>query len=925
MTNYEKIFLSPHSHIDITWWDKPEVCQKRLLEIIDRVIYLSEKYPHFRFSLETTSPLHFYLQDFPQKKDIIKKLIENNNLEISGLYVSAISDILLDEGIIRNLYLGKKYLLDTLNYDVDFVKEEDVPGHSWQLPQILKSAGIKYLKISRGPQGIFNWCAKNDDKILTCLINYGQIAQKRQKNVESIIQSIKKFLETSYNLHQIKYPYILLPVGDDMEVPEEKLTQVIDIWNREFKSPEIIFGNFHEFMKEIEHFEHKTLKGDIPNIWSGIATMEEMVVSDLLEGERILKPAEIFSTLSYILGNNYPQDEISECYRKSLLVSDHNWGARDKDHFGEEGDKYKWNLAQEVKHLSQKVLYNSLKNICAKISFKEEGTPVVVFNSGNFKRDDIVEIELRSSPLLMGGAGHPSEGWVGEGGKEGTTSYYILKDSVGEALPYQFEDNKMVFVARDVPPLGYKTYYLHKSGENNPPTHPSDGYPAPFNKGVRGGGFTDKNKIENKFYKVEIASSGIKKLYFKDIKKDFSKSVNLITSMDKDLIIDLLKPKLPRFILKFILPFIQKIAAVILRLKFTTGELWATTGRLKPAPEGFYEKEVVEGVGETFEIGKEIFKSSKYKDEIYKGKDGPVRKSIISQSKFIDESKKQTEIVLYDEISRIDYNISINWCGREKTIVSLALPFNIKDAETFIDIPFCLYKLGEEVSGFWDDPENVLGFKARGIQDFIDISNKEYGITLSSSWPCFDFTFFPNCNLMYSDNFSAFFFGDFYLKRGEHKFKFSLCPHKKNAIESRVWKYGKNLNFPLIGYLPEKKNVSNLLPDSFSFVEISDENIIVSCIKKEENGNNLIIRFYEIEGRESEILIKFNLEILSIWLCDVLENEKGKLKVVDNAVNPVRDPVLIHMLLGKTFSNGVKIKVKPYTIYTIKVETMKIF
>lgn len=863
MTNYKKIFLSPHSHIDITWWDKPEVCRERLLEIIDKIIYLSSKCPHFRFSLETTYPIDVYLQKFPQKKDTIKKLVENNNLEIGGLYVSAIGDILLDEGIIRNLYFGKKYLLNTLNYKVNFVKEEDVPGHSWQLPQILKSAGIKYLKISRGPQGIFNWCAKNDDQILTCLINYGQIAQKRQKNIEGIIRAIKKFLETSYNLHQIKYPYILLPVGDDMEVPEEKLIEVINTWNREINSPEVIFGNFSEFMKEIEHFEHKTLKGDIPNIWSGIATMEEMVVSDLLEGERILKSAEIFSTLSYILGNNYPQDEISSCYRKSLLVSDHNFGARDKDYFGEEGDKYKWNLAKEVKESSQKVLYNSLKNICTKISFKEEGTPVVVFNSGNFKRDDIVEIEIKKGD-------------------------YILKDNAGEALPYQFEDNKMVFAVRDVPPLGYKTYYLHKAGEQ-----------IEWGAEIK----IDKNKIENKFYKVEITSSGIKKLYFKDIKKDLSKSVDLITSMDKDLIINLLKIKLPKFILKFILPFIQKIFSVILRLKLTTGELWAITGRLKPAPEGFYEKEVVEGVGEEFEIGKKIFKSSKYKDEIFKDKDGPVRKSIISKSKFIDESKKQVEIVLYDEISRIDYNISINWCGREKTIVSLALPFNIKDAETFIDIPFCLYKLGEEASGFWNDPENVLGFKARGIQDFIDISNKEYGITLSSSWPCFDFTFFPNCNLMYSDNFSAFFFGDFYLKKGEHKFKFSLYPHKKNAIESKVWKYGKNLNFPLIGYLPERKKISNLLLDEFSLCEVSDENIVVSCIKKEENGDNLIIRFYEIEGKESETLIKFNLEILSAGLCDVLENEKEKLELVDNAV---------------------KIKVKPYTIYTIKVETRKI-
>lgn len=866
MNKYKKIFLSPHSHIDITWWDRPEVCEERLREIIERIIYLSNKYPHYKFSLETTYPVYLYLQKFPEKKEEIKNLIENKNLEIGGFYVSQISDLCSEELIVRNLYYGKKYLKDELNYTVDFVKEEDVPGHTYQLPQILSSAGIKYLKISRGPQGIFYWVSKNNRRVLTCLIDYGAIAQKRQKDRESILRAIKRFIENSYSIHNIKYPYIFLPCGDDMEVPDEKIIEAIYFWNKNLKSPEVIFGNFNEFMKEIENFPHKILKGDIPNIWAAIATFESEIVQDFLKAERELNISEEISAILYIFGEIYPQQKISNSYRKLLFVSDHNWGGRDKEHFGEECDRYKWKLVKEVKNVAGEIVENSFKNICKRISFRDERVPIVVFNFLNFKREDVVEVEIEEKN-------------------------YILEDERGNSIPFQFEDGKIVFIAKDVPGCGYRTYYLKKS-EKKPV----------FETEIK----INKNEIENKFYKIKLSSAGIEKLYFKEIKKDIAKTQDFLSSFKKELIIKILKEflklKFPEIfwkILIFFLPLLQKIVSFILKLKINTGEVWAFTCRLKPAPEGFYEREIIEGVGEEFEIGREIFKSGDYKWEIKPGVCGPVRKSLILKSDFIEKSKIQIEIFLYGEIPRIDYNISLDWSGREKTIINLAFPFDIKNSETFIGLPFCFYKLGEEVKGFWDHPENIAGFKARGIYDFIDVSNKRYGITLSSEWPCFDFTFFPNCNLLFSDTESAFFYGDFYRKIGTHTFKFSLYPHRGNYINAKVWKTGKYLNNPLRGFLYKERNTEAMLPETLSFCETSDENIVINCIKKEEDGNNLIFRFYEVEGKEKEISIKFNFKVLSSSLCNILEEEEEKLEIKDNIL---------------------KIKVKPYSIYTIKVE-----
>jgi len=109
-TNYRTIHFVNHSHIDLTWWNSPEICRKRNEEIINSVIDLCASNPDFKFSYESTAGLMSYLEKHPDKREVLKPLIDAGRLDIGGLFVSPHCDGLTDEAVARNFYLGALWL-----------------------------------------------------------------------------------------------------------------------------------------------------------------------------------------------------------------------------------------------------------------------------------------------------------------------------------------------------------------------------------------------------------------------------------------------------------------------------------------------------------------------------------------------------------------------------------------------------------------------------------------------------------------------------------------------------------------------------------------------------------------------------------------------------------------------------------------------
>ncbi len=210
--------------------------------------------------------------------------------------------------------------------------------------------------------------------------------------------------------------------------------------------------------------------------------------------------AEKFCTIDALLQGSfrkYPEERLNSAW-ESKIYPDHGWGGKG----GESTDaiflaKFEESLA-EAKSISRE----AMKSIASKIKADPaKGTPVVVFNSLSWLRDDPVSFTISFDP--------------------GDARGIKMKDASGEEVPVQineilkYSDGSLrkisaVFIATGVSSIGFKTYYL---------------VPEPKNSEV----FSfNGNVVETPFYKVQFEDGGIKSIYDKELNKELLKTGKIL-------------------------------------------------------------------------------------------------------------------------------------------------------------------------------------------------------------------------------------------------------------------------------------------------------------------------------------------------------------------------------------------------------------
>jgi alpha-mannosidase len=93
---------------------------------------------------------------------------------------------------------------------------------------------------------------------------------------------------------------------------------------------------------------------------------------------------------------------------------------------------------------------------------------------------------------------------------------------------------------------------------------------------------------------------------------------------------------------------------------------------------------------------------------------------------------------------------------------------------------------------------------------------------------------------------------------------------------------GYEFNYPLIA-LHESAHYG-YLPAEHSFVEITPQNLLVTVLKKAEDSDDLILRFYETQGRDcnAKIILSPFMGIDAVHKTDLLENELEDIPVSED-------------------------------------------
>ncbi len=240
---------------------------------------------------------------------------------------------------------------------------------------------------------------------------------------------------------------------------------------------------------------------------------------------------------------------------------------------------------------------------------------------------------------------------------------------------------------------------------------------------------------------------------------------------------------------------------------------------------------------------------------------GPVR--ILVQITYQQgKSEFIQQIALYSNMRRIDFPCFVDWFEQGTR----------QKSGPMLKVSFPIAMNPDEVTATFDIPFGHIVRPATGAevpaQKWIDISNQQFGVSLLNDCK---YGHAVNGNVMHLTLLRCSFEPDPEPDQGQQKFTYSLLPHTDSWKTAGSELEGLALNQPLRAtkVLPRDGH----LPLEHAFVTVSVPNVMISALKKCEDSDALILRFFESHGMATAVEFQFAFAIKSVIETDMLERE----------------------------------------------------
>lgn len=188
-----KVIAAGHAHIDVAWLWTLGQTRRKAGRTFHTVLRLMEQFPDYSF---TQSQPHLYevvQQDYPEAFDAIRQRVREGRWEpIGGMWVEADCNITGAESLARQFLLGRTWFRDQFGAHAEspVLWLPDVFGYAWNLPQLIKLAGLEYFftikigwnQINKMPVDSFWWQGLDGTRVLT----HFSTAPERHQNTVSV-------------------------------------------------------------------------------------------------------------------------------------------------------------------------------------------------------------------------------------------------------------------------------------------------------------------------------------------------------------------------------------------------------------------------------------------------------------------------------------------------------------------------------------------------------------------------------------------------------------------------------------------------------------------------------------------------------------------------------------------------------------------
>jgi alpha-mannosidase len=814
------------SHQDIAWMDSPEKCIVfRDTNCITPALAMMAKDPAYSFTMENMLNLMEYVESHPERAEEIARLTREGRMEWGATFNQPYESLYSGEQLIRQAYFGRLWIKRNFpGADARVYFNPDVPGRAAQMPQILAKAGIPYLVMSRYHEGFYRWASPDGTSVLAYSPgHYGNAAAYLNappaEGAKVILEKLAKW-SGYYSARGLPPEYPLLN-SVDFSQPTD-FGGLIRHWNGTAvqqgpQAAAMKYSTARRFFESIDvrTARLETITGERPGLWLYIhGPAHHSAISAEREAGRLLPAAEAFSTVRALLDGSFAGYPAGRLEAAWMAAIYPDHGWGGKE--GQITDRLFRKKYEFARDEGREVLTSALAGIAARVKTRpEKGTPLIVFNSLSWPRTDPVTALVAPR-----------------------TPTFRLVDAAGADVPYQRLPSGdpvspgialIEFIARDVPALGYKTLYLVEGDEPSP------------DKGAPAAG---AEVLENNFYRIELAPGGVKRLYDKELGRD---------------VLDTGK-------------FLGFEVFTMRSVGNGAGEF----GRVQqPTMEGFD-------------------KTSLHRPDwrLVDGESGPLRTVVLLEQPLRNCTVRE-KIIVYHSVKKIDCEVSLlGWDGEPYREFRLALPVAAADGRVAYEIPLGVLEVGSGEAKGTGGPaygnlvydELLSDIRPREVQNFLYAGDGHFGVTLTTSAAVNDYKDPTDDPVAYhvlqpvllASRRSCHGEGNWYLQEGDHHYRFSVTSHASGWRNG--YRAGIAAGSPLIVVGNPAAGPGADLPESRSFLPVSAPGIVLSTMKKAENDDTVILRVYDIEGRDTETAIELIRPVRRAVRTNLIEEEGVELK-----------------------------------------------
>jgi alpha-mannosidase len=810
------IHLIGSSHQDIAWMDSPEKCrEQRDVRVITPALKIMQEHPDFRYGMENTLNLVEYLERHPERREEVTRLTREGRMEWGATYNQPYESLLSGEQLVRELYFGRKWIRKNLpGCDARVSWNPDVPGRAIQMQQILAKAGVPYLMISRHKENLFRWNSPDGSGVIA-------------------------YTPGHYYNHS-------LILADSTPVAARKLEEKFVEWEKFFAGRNMRpqFGVLNSadaagpqyFGKLVDYWNARPSTGTTPLPLMRHSSAFDFFRSvdvpggrlDTIVGERpnvwlyIHGPTHHWAiSAKRKAGVLLPAAEAFSTI-DAILAGSWNgypekelttaWAASIYDDHGWGG-----NQGQVTDQLFRSKA-DSARTIGQKILDRALGNIAARVKTGTAQGTPVVVFNALSWPRT-----EPVRVILPSG------SYRIV-DVSGKTVPSQAVmtssgvtdgGTTVTFVAQDVPSLGYATYHAVQVK-----SAPAIGIAA-----------KTPETWDSRHYRIGFAPGGLRSIFDRELKRELLKTD-----------------------------------------KFLGGEI-------------FTMRSVGTGAGEFTEVQQPTMegfdKLSNHAPVWRMEENGPVYTSFSARQPLSTCTIVQ-KVTIYHDVKRIDVAVSIlGWNGDRYREFRMALPLAMQTPEVTYQVPMGVVRFRKDeipgAAGFAYGKVNyaqpVADVRPREVQNFVSASDGFAGVTMSSDVAVMDFIDptdhpvpYPVLQpILLASRRSCHGLGNWYLQEGDHYYSFSLFSHTPGWTGG--YRQAIGANDPLIAVVPDRHAADASLPAVHGFLSVSAKNWIVTALKKCDDDNSVVLRLYDIEGKDAEGTVRFPVPLARASTASIIEDD----------------------------------------------------